>query len=135
MMRNSLKNTITKILLTKKLSESFDIVEGVDGVDILHAMVHDENENLIKCIITADSMQYMRGCEALKILKDLKLKRKKQVAIALLKASNDYSEKTKKDYQTYAEVFGFADVIINKPSHQQTIKTFFEDFKIFDEKM
>lgn len=132
MIRNSLKNILSKILFKKKLLESFDIIEGIDGVDILYKMVHDEEDNLIRCIITSDTMQYMKGCEALRILKQFKFKRQKRVPVALLKV-NEENKNFIQDFEEYVGKYGLADIILQKPCPEKSILKFLEDYKIFEE--
>lgn len=69
--RNELKNKFIKA------NFNFDYVLCSDGVEILNNIIQDQNNgNKIKCIFTDESMTYMNGSEALKILKIYESERK-----------------------------------------------------------
>ena len=124
-MRSSLKNLISKILNKKKLLEFFDILEGENGVDILYRIVHDQKNHLINCIISADNMEYMKGSEALKILKNFDNKLIKPIPIALLKIyDNGLFKKTNSNIE-------WVDEILTKPCSESSLIKFFDDFKVF----
>jgi len=124
-MRNSLKNLINKILRKKKLLDSFDIIEGFNGVDILYKMIHDQSQNFIKCIITADSMEYMKGSDALKILKSVEFRKVKQIPTLLLKTCDD-------GYLLNNKNIEWVDNVINKPCGENELLKFFKEYRVLE---
>jgi len=58
--------------LRKKENEiEYEILEGVDGVDLLRYIVEDQTKNSLKCIFTDESMEFMNGSEAIKIVRKM----------------------------------------------------------------
>ena len=71
-LRDALKSQIQIILTEKKLFNIFELIEGYDGVDILYQIILDRSQNnLIKCVITDENMEYFNGSEAVKLIRQL----------------------------------------------------------------
>jgi len=123
-LRESLKNIILKILKKRNILKYFQVIEGIDGVDILYHIINDQAQNnLIKCVITDENMEYINGSQAIKIIKELETQLKiKPIALASITA---YSDEFMKD-QT-----GGIDCFLPKPCSEKHLLKFFEDFNIF----
>ena len=72
---DAMKNLIKKIL--KEAKCDLEVITGSDGVDIIKNVIDDQtNGNLIKCIITDENMEYIKGSEAIRFLRSLVMKNK-----------------------------------------------------------
>lgn len=92
MLRLSIKSLIEKYLL--ETSKDCVIIEGSDGIDILKLVIDNQNTEVnIKAIFTDESMTYMDGSFALKIIKDLesigKVKTIKKIVITGYSEENE----------------------------------------------
>jgi len=122
-LRKSFINVIQKFLKNRNLSAFYEIVECNDGVDILYHIVKDQSEdNLIKCVITDENMDYMNGSEASRIIKNFEEKNKiKPVVIAMISSF---------DSNYFDENYGI-NYFLPKPCNEQYLSIFFEEFKLF----
>jgi len=122
--RKSLRNLIGKIL-KKNSFKTYEIIEGKDGIDILYNLIDDQTKNnLIKCIITDENMEYLNGSQAIKIIRKLeKLNKIKKIPIATITA---YENNSIKDFI----IKKGSDSILSKPCNENSIKEFFEKFSI-----
>ncbi len=113
------------IKLFKKEIE-YEIIEGKDGFDILNNIINDQyNNNLIKCVITHENMEYINGSEAIEIIRNLEKNQKiKNVVIGTITAFQDEFNITK------IKSSG-ANQILPKPCSEKIMKDFFVDNKIF----
>jgi len=69
-LRSSLSKLIKNVLVCYE--KNFEIIEAQDGIDILkHVMEDQKNRNLIKCIFTDESMEYMNGSDAIEIIRSM----------------------------------------------------------------
>ena len=70
---NFVRQTMIK-LIKQVLSESqvnnIEIIELSDGIELLNTVIKDKS-NLIKCIFTDEDMEYMKGSEAVRIIRKL----------------------------------------------------------------
>ena len=94
-------------------------------MEILNKIIIDQSQNnLIKCIITDENMEYLNGSDAIKILKKLeKFNKIKYIPIATITA---YENVELIDYITKRG----ADYILSKPCDEMQLKKFFELFEI-----
>ena len=68
--RFSLINLLKEIFFS--YDKSFDIIEAMDGIDILKIIMEDQkNGNLIKCIFTDESMEYLDGSQAIEMIRKM----------------------------------------------------------------
>jgi len=68
--RYSIKNILCEIF--KEFKKDFQILEGWDGIDTLKYIMDDQkNNNLIKCLITDELMEFVDGSLSISILKQL----------------------------------------------------------------
>ncbi len=68
MVRDSTKKLVDKCLRNLNLIGRYEVVEGIDGVDILYSIINDQTyENLIKCVITDENIEYINGSESIMI--------------------------------------------------------------------
>jgi len=125
-MRDTLKNLIYRILKKKNLIDNIDIIEGTDGVDILYKVIHDQEINHIKCIITADNMEYMKGSEAIRILTCFNIKKIRKIPFIILRSFNEYYPFVKEN------MIDWIIKIMYKPCREKDLMGFFNQFKIFD---
>jgi CheY-like chemotaxis protein len=80
------KSVVNLFLQRSNFLENFEIIEGLDGIDILYLIKNDQTLlNSIFLIISDENMEYLCGSEAFKILVNFeKLKKiKKTVKISL----------------------------------------------------
>jgi len=126
-LRDSLKNTIKKILLKIKLNNDYIIKEGIDGSDMISEVIKDQFEsNRIECIITDENMDFINGSEAIKILRKLENKKKIiKINIASLTAFED--EMNRKNIKDSG-----VDMILSKPINEKILFEFFLKFNIFN---
>jgi len=124
--RDSLKNIINKILTNKNLNKDFVVKEVSDGIEIINFVLKDQfTNNLIKCLITDENMEFINGSEALKILKNLQLKNKiKYFPIASITAFQD-------DLMKSMILSNGVDLILPKPCTENNLDNFFDEFKVF----
>ena len=124
--RHSLKYILTILIERNKLCEEFEIIEGVDGADIISCIVHDQsNNNLIKCIITDENMNFINGSEAIKIIKNLEeINKVKKIPIAFVTAFED-------DYTVDYIYNSGADIILRKPCNKRDVEEFLENYNVF----
>lgn len=122
-----LLNMLKKMLndLFKKYNMDFEIIAVNDGLDILNNVIEDQfNGNLIQCIITDENMEFIKGSDAVKILKDLNQKNRiKDIPVIFL--------------TSYDEIFNFgfsADVnnykILSKPINYISLEAVMFEFDI-----
>jgi CheY-like chemotaxis protein len=125
--RESFKNLIKKILEKKNLTDYFAIKEGNDGCELIDFVIKDQfNGNKITCAITDENMEFINGSDAIKILRDLeKHKKIKPIVIASNTAFEDEIMKS------VIKNVGI-DYFIPKPSTENILNKFFEEFKIFE---
>jgi len=120
-LRQSLIFVISKFLKKRNLLDFYEIIECNDGVEIIHNLIKDQAENnLIKCVITDESMEYINGSEAIRILKNLENNNKIKPVIFAVISSFD------KDYMR--NVFNEDDLIyfLPKPCNEENFEIFFE---------
>lgn len=68
---------LKKLIEKFNLTENFKIEEAEDGSEIIRKFIKDQfNKNKIKCVITDENMEFIKGSEAIRILKELEKKRK-----------------------------------------------------------
>jgi CheY-like chemotaxis protein len=93
--RTSVKNLVKSVLSENK--KYYEYLEGSDGVEILNYIIQDQMENnMIKCIITDENMEYINGSEAIRIIRELQKTNKiKNVKIISITSFED--EITKKN--------------------------------------
>ena len=124
-LRNTLKNLCEKLLM-KYSKKNYEFLEANDGVDIIYYLIYDQSQNnLIKCVITDENMEYFNGSEAIKIIRKLeKYNKIKYIPIASITA---FENRSMKDNL----IKKGADYILSKPCKEVHLKQFFEKFKIF----
>jgi CheY-like chemotaxis protein len=122
MVRDSIKKLVEKCLKILNLIDKYEVLEGIDGVDILYHIIYDQNNgNLIKCVITDENMEYINGSESIMILRNLeRLKKIKSVKVASITAFDD--EMTKKKIKDSGP-----DFIFSKPCKLDILQTFLRD--------
>ena len=122
--RDSLKKSCKRILNKYSMKE-YDIIEGSDGVDIIYKIIKDQSENnLIKCIITDENMEYINGSEAIKIIRKLeKFNKIKFTPILSITAFEDIAMKE-------LIIKNGADKLLSKPCNEKQLKEFFDKFNI-----
>lgn len=125
--RESLKNLIEKILCKYKLEKYYKVKEADDGANIINLVIKDQYQNnRIKCILTDESMEFINGSEAIKIIRNLEDKKKiKPIIIASITAFEDKLIK-----KIIANVG--VNYFIPKPCSESLLVKFFEEFKIFE---
>lgn len=119
---DSLKNIIQISLKYLNLENNFEVIEGRDGVDLLSYVIYDQiNDNLIKCVITDENMEYINGSEAIEILRKLENsnKIKKILIVSLTAFVDDYNKNKIKN--------SGADYIFSKPCNQNIISNFIKE--------
>jgi response regulator RpfG family c-di-GMP phosphodiesterase len=110
-----------------KKDESFKVIEGYDGVDIIKFIIDDQmNNNKIKCVITDENMEFINGSVAIKILKDLEKERKIKPIIFASNTVHDNQEI--KDNLRNSGI----DYFIPKMCKEKEILTFFNLYKILE---
>jgi CheY-like chemotaxis protein len=122
-LRQSFINLIKKFLKNRNMTFFYDIIDCNDGVDILYHIVKDQSENnLIKCIITDENMDYMNGSEACRIIKNYENNNKiKPVVLAMISSfETNYFDKN----------FGI-NYFLPKPCNEHQLSIFFDEFKLF----
>ena len=87
----SIKNLICKLLSKYSKLESYEIIFGFDGIDLLKIIIDDQKDNnLICCIFTDECMEYLSGSTTIKIIRELEISKKiKKCIIYSLSAMND----------------------------------------------
>ena len=122
--RSTLKNLCEKIF-RKYSKKIYEILEANDGVDILYNLVYDQSQNnLIKCVITDENMEYINGSDAIQIIRKLeKFNKIKFTPIATITAFENNSMKEN-------IIKNGADFILSKPCNEIHLKQFFEKFDI-----
>lgn len=116
---------LVKTLVTK-LNLNLDIIEGFDGIDVLKNIIDDQksNENLIKCILTDECMDYIDGSKSMEILKELEISNKikpiPKVSITSFDDENTNQFLLEKG----------ADYVLNKPCSSYSLEKIF--IEIFD---
>ena len=78
-LRNSLIKSLKKCIYKLKMADKIDILEGLDGIDIIKTIIDDQkNGNKVKLIFSDENMEYMNGSQSVKfingLLKDNKIK-------------------------------------------------------------
>jgi signal transduction histidine kinase/CheY-like chemotaxis protein len=118
--RSSIKNLVQQVL--KSSTRHYDIVEGSDGVDILKLIIDDQqSNNLFKCIITDENMEYINGSESIKILKDLE-KANKIKKILIISITSFEDELTKSNINKAG-----VDYILSKPCTKKHLAGIFKN--------
>ena len=86
-MRESLRKLLENILV-KFNTNDFEIVEYSDGIDFVNKIIKDQGKNnLIKCVLTDENMEYINGSDAIEIVRKLEKNRKiKNIPIASITA-------------------------------------------------
>lgn len=68
--RISIRRILVNIMQETK--KEYEIIEASDGIDILKHVSEDQNNNnIIKCIITDENMEYLNGSECIQIIRRL----------------------------------------------------------------
>ena len=89
-------------------------------------MVRDQSQNyLIKCVITDESMDYMNGSEAIKILKNLEKYNKISPVVLAIISSYDRNYLSKNLGNIESLYF------LPKPCNEKHLAIFFEKYKLF----
>ena len=122
--RKTLKYLCEKIFI-KHSQKDYEILEAKDGVDILYNLIYDQSKNnLIKCVITDENMEYMNGSDAIKIIRKLEIFNKiNYTPIATITAFEDNSIKDN-------IIKKGSDYILSKPCNENQLKEFLEKFMI-----
>ena len=94
-------------------------------MDILYNLIYDQSQNnLIKCVITDENMEYMNGSDAIKIIRKLEIFNKiNYTPIATITAFEDNSIKDN-------IIKKGSDYILSKPCNENQLKEFLEKFMI-----
>lgn len=113
-LRKSLKTQLEKIL--KELDMSISIIEGTDGVDIISSIVKSESTtNRIKIVFSDESMTFMNGSSAVKILRDME-SNSKIPELPIMICITSYEDEW---YQTELKNSGFDHVIKKNPGKKE----------------
>lgn len=96
--------------------KNYEIVEALDGIDILKSVMDDQkNRNSIKCILTDESMEYMNGSQAIEIIRKMEQQNK-------IKRTNIISVTSFEDeYNRELILDKGADYIVEKPCGKSSI--------------
>ncbi len=150
--RGSLKNILESIFKEKLNSNNFDnkeinkpnsifdkksdnkhreniidykLLEGNDGVDLLKFVIEDQITNNLKCIFIDESMEYMNGSEAIKIIRSLQKKNKvKKYYIVSVTGFDD--NQTKSNLENIG-----ADYVAKKPISKNIVKEILNKINFF----
>lgn len=92
--RDNIKNLTTYALKELELDDSYEIIEGKDGIDILKFIMEDQSQgNKIKIIITDQNMRYLDGSDALLYVKKFESSNKiKNLPIFICCTADDNDE-------------------------------------------
>jgi len=123
--RNSIVFLVMKCIKLSNKENEFEIIEGRDGIDILYNIINDQfNNNLIKCIITDENMEYINGSLAIQIIKDMEKNKKiKNVVIGSMTAFQDELNISKITSSGVNQ-------ILQKPCTEKMIQDFLTKYKI-----
>jgi CheY-like chemotaxis protein len=121
LIRNNIKNQVIKICEMIRLK--CRILEGSDGIDIINLVINDKDDK-IKLILTDESMNYLNGSDAMKIIRNLELNQKvnRKFFVSITCFEDDY-------YKQKILNAG-ADLILSKPTSDDVIKQII--FKAFN---
>jgi len=113
--RYSIKNILNEIF--KEFSKDIQILEGSDGIETLKFIMDDQkNNNLIKCVITDELMEFVDGSLSISILKQLEMKNKiKKISYISLTSFED-------DINKINIHNSGVDAIITKPCSKSLLK-------------
>lgn len=128
--RSSIKRILEKLLEENLYSKNrkqrleYEIIEGSDGVDILKFITEDHLYNRIKCIFTDESMEFLNGSEAIRIIREMEKRDKiKQSFIVSISSFEDFQTKT------FLESVG-ANYVTRKPISKSVIKDLLKKLEI-----
>jgi CheY-like chemotaxis protein len=106
-----------------KFNESYQIIEGSDGIDIINLIQKDQkNGNKIALVISDENMEYMTGSKAFCILKELE-GQKKIKAIPKISLTAFSNENTLNEIKEMG-----CDRIYNKPISLKILKELYSEF-------
>ena len=122
LVRKALKNLCEEVI-SKYSKKEYEILEANDGIELLYRLMFDQSQNnLIKCIITDENMEYMNGSQATKIVRKLeKFNKIKYIPIASITA---FDSNKMKEFLIKKGI----DFILSKPCSRDQLKEFFEKF-------
>lgn len=119
---HTVRKSFTNILQSFKLiSDFFQLIECEDGIDMIKLIIEDQRQdNLIKAVFTDESMEYINGSEAIKILKGLEMNSKiKRCFYFSITAFED-------EYNMERILNSGADLILSKPASKKQLEEVIE---------
>jgi len=113
--RYSIKNNLYDIF--RECKKDFEILEACDGIETLKMIMDDQNNNnLIKCVITDELMEFIEGSLSISILKQLEIRNKiKKICYISLTSFDD-------DINKINIHNSGVDAIITKPCSKKLLK-------------
>jgi signal transduction histidine kinase/CheY-like chemotaxis protein len=75
LIRENTVRLIKNVLSSLNMSSDFDIIEGSDGIELLN-LIRLDKDNLIKCVLIDENMEYLNGSETVSIIRKLEQYRK-----------------------------------------------------------
>jgi len=124
-LRDTIVFLLKKCIKLSGKENEFEIIEGKDGIDILYYIINDQhNNNLIKCVITDENMEYLNGSEAIQIIRNMEKNKKiKNVVIASISAFHD-------EFTISKIKSSGTNQILQKPCTEKNMKDFLKEYKI-----
>jgi len=123
--RDSLRKILNMILIEKQASDLFEILEGNDGIDLLKFSIDHIYSERIELVITDENMEFMKGSDAIKILRDFEKNNK--IPKFIIFSATSFEDKISHDYITNAG----ADFVIKKPVSKEKLLLEIEKYNIF----
>ncbi len=120
---DSIKTVVQGVI--QELNCNYDILTASDGVEILNFVKKDQVEdNLIKCIIIDEKMEFMSGSQTIKIIRDFEKKRKLK-PIGVISCYLNEDEVVKNEISEVE-----SQVILSKPFDAKDLKMAFESLSV-----
>lgn len=103
---------------------SINIVEGNDGLDILNNVMQNQIDGKLKCIFTDESMEYLNGTDAIRIIRNLE--RENKISKNIIISVTSFEDQSSKDFIMESG----ADCIISKPYSKNQIYTTLKKYQV-----
>jgi signal transduction histidine kinase len=111
-----LQNMIIQILRENELTD-YSVVRGYDGVDLLKYIIDDQKENnLIKLAFVDENMEFIKGSDAIHILKKLERENKIKPTPFIKFSCDDVNVSTEEDFKGMS--------ILKPPKKNELLKIF-----------